>query len=374
MARRVSIILLLLLLLLLGWYAGQWYAFLVTPLVKGNTPVIYEVKPGTGINRIADQLYQQKLLRHPNYFKLLARLKNATKKLRVGEYEIKPGMTPGEFISQLASGKIKLHKVTIIEGWNFDQMMKAVDKNPYLRHSLKGLTAKEIMTKIGHPDKHPEGRFFPSTYLFARGAKDTTILKKAYNHMQKLLTKAWRNRAKDLLYKDPYQALIVASMVEKETAVPKERPMIAGVILRRLRKQMRLQIDATVIYGIKHRYNGNITRADLRHRTPYNTYVITGLPPTPIAMPGESAILAALHPAKTDALYFVAKGDGSHVFSATLKEHDEAVIKYQLNGKRPKPKTKSKPKPKTKQKTLKSSQRHSKLKKKLSMAKKHSKR
>ncbi|HEX8543689.1 MAG TPA: endolytic transglycosylase MltG, partial [Pseudomonas sp.] len=218
----------------------------------------------------------------------------------------------------------------LVEGWNFRQVRAALAKQPKLEQALTGLSDNELMAKLGHPDVYPEGRFFPDTYRYVRGMTDVELLKQAYNRLDEVLDEEWAKRAADVPYVDPYQALIMASLVEKETGVPQERGQIAGVFVRRLRLGMLLQTDPTVIYGLGERYNGKLTRAHLKEATPYNTYVIAGLPPTPISLVGREAIHAALNPVSGSSLYFVARGDGSHVFSADLDAHNAAVREYQL--------------------------------------------
>ncbi|MDX1803841.1 MAG: endolytic transglycosylase MltG [Alcanivorax sp.] len=217
-----------------------------------------------------------------------------------------------------------------MDGWTFDEWRKQLDAMDTLKHALKGLSDDAVMARLGHKGQHPEGWFAPDTYFYTRGTSDLTLLERAMARQQDILNQAWAERDQNLPYSGPYQALIMASIVEKETGVPSERAEIAGVFVNRLRKGMRLQTDPTVIYGMGDRYHGNIRRSDLHTPTPYNTYVIPGLPPTPIAMPGREAIMAAVHPADTEALYFVARGDGSHYFSKTLAEHRKAVRDFQL--------------------------------------------
>jgi len=222
------------------------------------------------------------------------------------------------------------YNLTLVEGWTFRQVRSAVAKHEKIKHTLDGLSDSEVMDKLGHTGVFPEGRFFPDTYRFVRGMSDVELLQQAYMRLDEVLAKEWAVRTTDLPYRDPYQALIMASLVEKETGIPQERGQIAGVFVRRLRLGMMLQTDPTVIYGMGERYNGRITRADLREPTPYNTYTMTGLPPTPIAMVGREAINAALNPSDGTTLYFVARGDGSHVFSDDLDAHNSAVREFQL--------------------------------------------
>jgi len=222
------------------------------------------------------------------------------------------------------------YNLTLVEGWTFRQVRAAVAKHEKIKHTLDGLSDAEVMDKLGHTGVFPEGRFFPDTYRFVRGMTDVELLQQAYMRLDEVLAKEWAERSTDLPYRDPYQALIMASLVEKETGIPQERGQIAGVFVRRMRLGMMLQTDPTVIYGMGERYNGKITRADLREPTPYNTYTMTGLPPTPIAMVGREAIHAALNPSNGTSLYFVARGDGSHVFSDDLDDHNSAVREFQL--------------------------------------------
>jgi UPF0755 protein len=230
-------------------------------------------------------------------------------------------------------GKVIQYSITLVDGWTFAQALEVVQSNPYLVHRLEGLDADTIMARLGYAGQHPEGRFMPDTYFFPRGLTDIAFLQRAYQAMQSYLDTAWRSRDVGIPVHTPYEALILASIVEKETGLASERRAIAGVFSRRLIKHMRLQSDPTVIYGMGDSYKGNIRRRDLHSDNAYNTYQHAGLPPTPIALPSRDAIDAVLHPEEGDALYFVSRGDGSHKFSATLEEHNQAVIKYQLKGK-----------------------------------------
>ncbi|OQX34605.1 MAG: aminodeoxychorismate lyase, partial [Candidatus Sedimenticola endophacoides] len=247
-----------------------------------------------------------------------------------GEYDIPHGTTPETLIALLVSGRVKSYSLTVIEGWTFSQLLELLAGEEAIRQTFEGVGPAEIMQRIGHPEEHPEGRFLADTYHFPRGTTDLAFLKRAYQAQADLLASEWQRRDPELPLDAPYAALIFASIIEKETGVASERARIAGVFVRRLRKGMKLQTDPTVIYGMGKRYNGNIRKRDLLEDTPYNTYVHRGLPPTPIALPGADAIHAALHPSDGKALYFVAKGNGEHHFSATLEEHNRAVRKYQL--------------------------------------------
>jgi UPF0755 protein len=256
-----------------------------------------------------------------------------TNKLKAGEYELKVGLTMPQILTLFVEGKSRQYSITFPEGWSFKQIFERIQANQYLEKTLASSDVQTIMTKLDSDYKHPEGLFFPDTYFFDKNASDLSLLKTAYQKMQRILMTEWDGREKDLPLKNAYEALILASIVEKETGAAVERPQIAGVFSRRLKKGMLLQTDPTVIYGMGDRYQGNIRRSDLKRATAYNTYVIQGLPPTPIAMPGKAAINAVLHPKKGKSLYFVAEGNGkgTHVFSETLRAHNNAVNKYQRN-------------------------------------------
>ncbi|HHH44490.1 MAG TPA: endolytic transglycosylase MltG [Gammaproteobacteria bacterium] len=287
------------------------------------------VEPGSTLKSIAARLEQQQVLDNALYLVALARYLRLDAQIKAGEFRLSPGTTPEQLLHQLAEGKVVQHTITLIEGETFTQMMQRVSADPVLVHKLESSDAETVMAAIGHPGEHPEGRFLAETYHFPRGTSDIDYLRRAYREMETFLQESWQARDEGLPLKTPYEALILASIVEKETALAEERPLIAGVFVRRLQKGMKLQTDPTVIYGMGERYQGDIRYRDLRRDTPYNTYTRFGLPPTPIAMPGKEAILAALHPAPGDALYFVARGDGSHQFSGSLEQHNRAVDRYQ---------------------------------------------
>lgn len=316
--------------LIVGWFLIDFYIFKQTPLSVGAAGIDYTIAPGTSLRSLANDLHRHGWLEHPAYLVLLARWRRDADRIQAGEYALTPGMTPGDLLDKLVAGKVLQHALTIVEGWTFKQMMQAVDSDPYLEHGLKGLTGEQIMARLNLPQRNPEGLFHPDTYYFPEGTSDATFLQRAYTAMQQTLQAAWRDRDYDLPYTSPYQALIAASIIEKETAIPAERPRIAGVLMRRLQHGMRLAVDPTVIYGLGDKFDGDLRRRDMRIDTPYNTYLHRGLPPTPIAMPSTGSIRAALHPTRDKTLYYVARGDGSHQFSDTLKEHREAIAKYQL--------------------------------------------
>ena len=291
---------------------------------------IYTVVAGQGLIRVAGSLQKQGVISDADKFVWYARFAGNADHIKAGEYELESGMAPVDLLQQLIEGRVKQYPLTIVEGWTFSQLRNALAEQEKISHLLKGKSDAEVMTLLGFPGQHPEGHFLPDTYLFPAGSRDIDILRRAHEALTKVLEVEWSRREADLPYQTAYDALIMASIVEKETAVTSEREQIAGVFVRRLKKRMRLQTDPTVIYGMGDTYKGNIRKRDLKADTPYNTYTRRGLPPTPIALAGQPAIRAALHPDKGDALYFVAKGDGSHYFSSTVEEHNRAVRKYQL--------------------------------------------
>ena len=276
------------------------------------------------------QLEQQGALRGSVLLRLSWRLQGYTQPLHAGEYQLSPEMTVAQLLEKWRSGDVVQYRVTLVEGWNFRQVRRALAQQDKLEQTLGAISESELMRQLGLANVHPEGRFFPDTYSFVRGQSDLDILRQAQQRLEKVLAEEWAQRAENLPYTTPDEALVMASIIEKETGVAHEREEIAGVFIRRLAIGMLLQTDPTVIYGMGEDYRGKITRADLRKPTPYNTYVISGLPPTPFAMVGREAIYAALHPKAGKSLYFVARGDGSHVFSNSLAEHNKAVREYQI--------------------------------------------
>ncbi|MFV8571284.1 endolytic transglycosylase MltG [Marinobacter sp. SBS5] len=296
-------------------------------------PVLFSVEHGTSFNGLAQELARKGLVSDSLWLRLHGRLNPEHTRIKAGDYEITPGMTPVDIVQSMVEGKVKLWAVQFIEGWTFSDLRGALANSENLKKVTTEWSDKQVMDAVGASDQHPEGWFFPDTYMFSSSETDLDILKRAYSRMTSVLEQEWEGRAKDLPYKTSYEALIMASIVERETGAPYERQQVAGVFVRRLQKGMRLQTDPTVIYGMGDKYDGRIRRRDLRTHTPYNTYRIDGLPPTPIALPGRDSIHAALHPDDGDALYFVARGDGSHKFSRTLAEHQKAVRAFQLNRK-----------------------------------------
>ena len=317
----------------LGW---TWMAYesATDSALKLKQPLNFEINKGDSLKHIVNKLVTQGVLTKPFYFNLLVRFENAASRLKAGAYKILPGMTPRQLLGLMVEGREYQYSLVFIEGWTFDRILTALSAPPQLIHTLDGKSPEEIMALLGAGDQHAEGRFFPDTYFFTKGTTDLDILKRAFQKMDRTLNSEWENRADGLPLRTPFEALILASIVEKETAQADERPIIAGVFIRRLQKSMLLQTDPTVIYGMGKRFNGNLRRKDLRADTPYNTYRHKGLPPTPIAMPGAESIHAVLHPQKGNSLYFVARGNGNHVFSSTLKDHNRAVALFQKKRKR----------------------------------------
>ena len=330
--RQFKKLLLLSILLLLLFLAWMFY-YANKPVSLPSPEVELDLKAGNSLRSVSRQLVEQGVLSEPWSFVLLVRALGKAGQIKAGNYLIEDGITPYQLFIILTEGSTKQSSITFIEGWTFRQMRDALNSHDDVKHLTMAYTDQQIMQAIGARESLPEGLFFPDTYYFSKGMSDQDILQRAYDSMQAKLAEAWQHRETGLPYRDAYEALIMASIVEKETGMASERPQIAGVFLNRLRLGMRLQTDPTVIYGIGHEFDGNLRKQHLLEDTPYNTYTRAGLPPTPIAMPGLAAIDAALHPAKTKALYFVGRGDGSHVFSGSLNEHNRAVNKYQLGGK-----------------------------------------
>lgn len=305
-------------------------SFLHTPVVVDAAGVEFEVVSGASFRAVSDDLAERGIIRHTRLFRLYARWTGQAGAIQAGDYLIKQGTTPAELLQQFTSGAVQLYSFTIIEGWNQWDLLKALHEHPQIDASLTDEDWPALLEALGADVRHPEGLFLPETYRFPRHTADRSVLAQAYKLMQRVLEEEWSGRAREIAVATPYEALILASIVEKETARPDERARISGVFSRRLEKRMRLQTDPTVIYGIGRTFNGNLTRRDLLTDTPYNTYTRRGLPPTPIALPGRAAIHAALHPADGEELFFVATGlgDGSHAFSTTKEQHDAAVADY----------------------------------------------
>lgn len=321
--------LLILLLVLIGFLAWENYQSALTTSVVSGQPVTLMIEKGDSFNRVTNKLLTHGLEINPYWFKFYAYQYKLTQKIKVGEFVLQSGMTMPEVIHALVAGKVKQYAITFPEGWTFKQIKARIQQFQYIKQTISDLSDQQIMQQLDSKYTSPEGLFFPDTYQFEKNMTDLSLLKRAYARMQTVLELAWRNRASDCILNSPYEALILASIVEKETGIAGERAKIAGVFTRRLRKGMLLQSDPTIIYGMGDAYNGNIRSRDIKAATPYNTYVIRGLPPTPIAMPGRQAIEAVLHPADGKSLYFVANGNGGHIFSNTLKDHNRAVNRYQ---------------------------------------------
>ncbi|OCX11667.1 endolytic transglycosylase MltG [Pseudomonas graminis] len=315
--------------LLLGLAYWEQNSALRQPLNLTQEKLL-DVPSGSSPTGVLNRLQADGVIKDAFWLRLYWRFNLQGQSLHSGEYRMAPGMNAESLLDLWQKGEVVQYSVTLVEGWTFRQVRAALAKQVKLEQTASDLSDPELMAKLGHPDVFPEGRFFPDTYRYVRGMTDVELLKQAYSRLDEVLQEEWERRAADVPYSDPYQALIMASLVEKETGVPQERGQIAGVFVRRLQQGMLLQTDPTVIYGLGDRYNGKITRALLKEPTPYNTYVISGLPPTPISMVGREAIHAAMHPVAGNSLYFVARGDGSHVFSADLDAHNAAVKAFQL--------------------------------------------
>jgi UPF0755 protein len=289
-----------------------------------------QVARGTSYDRLVRTLHEQGLVERPHWLRLWGRLHSDARRIQAGEYLLEPGMTLPALVERMVAGEVVLYGFTIIEGWTFAQMMAALHSHPVIEPTLQGLDHEQLLVRLGIEASHPEGLFYPDTYRFPRGTRDVDFLRRAYRAMQVRLEQEWERRAEGLPIKTPYEALILASIIERETGAASERGKVAGVFVRRLQIGMRLQTDPTVIYGVGEGFEGRLRTRHLRTDTPYNTYTRFGLPPTPIAMPGGASIRAALNPEDGRELYFVSRGDGSHHFSETLQEHNRAVRKYIL--------------------------------------------
>lgn len=327
----------LLLLFLLGlpllYVWSEYQRFLNTPIALPADDTIFVVKPGDNLSRISQRLFQQGLSPTPSiYLDLYGRFQGNAAQIKAGEYAIAAGTTLPELLQQFIEGNVVQYSLTIVEGMTAQQLLDKLRQHPKITATDDKPDLSAVMRALDVPEQHAEGWFLPETYKFPAGTTDIQFLRRAYQNMQAELEKAWAERADDLPYESPYEALIMASIIEKETGIPEERDEIAGVFVRRLQKGMRLQTDPTVIYGLGDTFDGNIRRTDLRADTPYNTYTRHGLPPTPICLPSKEAIHAALHPKEGDYLFFVATGDnGRHKFSTNYEDHKKAVRKYQLN-------------------------------------------
>jgi len=311
-----------------------WLVIYATSDLPVTPPVQFSLKHGSSLRSSARQLQAAGIINSPGQFELLARLKGDALNVQAGNYEITGNISPYLLLRLITSGPHGQDQITVVEGWTFRQLRDALDAHAAIKHDTRGLAESEIADRLGTKSPSLEGWFFPETYYFTNGSSDVSILRRGYRMMQSQLEDRWKARASGLPLATPYEALILASIVEKETGQASERPMIAAVFINRLRNGMKLQTDPTVIYGLGERLVGNLRKRDLLTDTAYNTYTRTGLPPTPISLPGVASLTAALNPAPTNALYFVSRGDGTSHFSGSLTEHERAVTRYQRRGNR----------------------------------------
>ncbi len=318
------------LLLASAFIVADFYLFLTRPVLQAGRSAIHVIRSGAPFHEIAERLEQRGLITRELYWIALARAQGMARLVKAGEYRLQGPLTPPQLLEHLVTGKTRQFRLTLVPGWTFQQVKTALARHPQIDQTLT--CSDDVMGLLGRPGMLPEGWFFPDTYHFPRGTSDLSFLRRSYGMMKRRLGAAWRTRARNVPLKKPYEALILASVVEKETSAPEERALIARVFISRLEEGMRLQTDPTVVYGLGRAYDGDIRAEDLERDSPYNTYVRRGLPPTPIALPSAAALKAVTHPAESDVLYFVAKPDGRHHFSETYEEHRQAVIKYQLDG------------------------------------------
>jgi UPF0755 protein len=302
------------------------------PLTVAKLPVEVEIPRGATFRGVMDELEKSGIKVRRYEFEALARALRHERDIKAGSYEIAEAVTPTDLLDKLTRGDVTQAEVRLIEGLTFSQFRAALDASPDLRHDTTGLEDTQILARLEAPEPHPEGLFFPDTYLFGKGSSDLAVLRRAYRAMQRHLKEEWEAKSSNVPYQSPYEALIMASIIEKETGKASERDLIGGVLVNRLRIGMRLQADPTIIYGLGNSFDGNLKKSHLLEDSPYNTYTRAGLPPTPIAMPGFASLRSAMRPGKTEALYYVSRGDGSSHFSRSLDEHNRAVSKYQLRG------------------------------------------
>ncbi len=313
-----------------AWLA--WFA--LSPFALPASSVDFSIVPGSSLRSATQQIVASGVPMPARSFNLLARLSGPATRVKAGSYEISQGETPWTLLRKITQGEYQWSEIVFIEGCTFSQMRTALDGNETVRHDTAGLSEAQLVKQLGLPGSSPEGLFFPDTYLFAKGESDVAILARAHRAMERQLQSVWEARDTGAPLASPYQALVLASIIEKETADSRERALISGVFANRLRVGMKLQTDPTVIYGLGSRFDGNLRKKDLARDTPFNTYTREGLPPHPIAMPGRASLIAAVNPARTDALYFVSRGDGTHQFSRSLEDHNRAVAKFQKGGAR----------------------------------------
>ncbi len=320
-----------LLLVLIGWLSYQEMEKQLNRPLNIEGPVYFSIEPGMSLLAVAGELAARGWFDYPFYLQLEGKIRGVDGLIKAGQYQVEPGATASSLLDMIVAGRVTQHALTIVEGWSFSQIMAALHDSRYIRRQLNSTRPDRVMAEIGYPGYHAEGRFFPDTYYFPAETTDVDFLRRSFKQMEAVLSQEWDRRMAGLPYRSPYEALIMASLIEKETAVAGERNRIAGVFVRRLEKNMKLQTDPTVIYALGEDYDGNIRRRDLEADSPYNTYRYKGLPPTPIAAPGRASIHAALQPEPGTALFFVATGEnGRHYFSDTLAEHNQAVARYQL--------------------------------------------
>ena len=319
----------------------QFHHFQNLPISMTSESVTFSIKKGETIRQVSQNLKDAGFINDHLMFIVLAKLNGEETRIKAGEYRLKAQDTPQDLLNHFIKGSSVNYSFTIIEGWTYKQLTEAIMQDPILEQTETLSDYKTVMSSISAQGSHPEGLFLPDTYHFPRGTSDIQFLKRANITLSEVLEKEWALRADNLPLKTPYEALILASIIEKETGVTYEMPLISAAFIKRLQKNMRLQTDPTIIYGLGDKFDGNIRYRDLRKDTPYNTYIHKGLTPTPISLPGREAIHAALHPADSNAIFFVSKGDGTHHFSETLDEHNAAVRKYQLKGRKPKRKAES---------------------------------
>lgn len=303
-------------------------AFLETPVSVDEEGLVYEIAPNKTIGQVASELHEKGVISHPRLFTWMAKFKGKSNDLKAGEYLIAEGTSSEDLLEQFTTGRVIQHKLRVGEGWTFYEVLDAVKEQPKLTHKITSRNPAVVAKQLGMSTSHPEGWLFPDTYYFIKGTSDVDVLKRAYRKMQLQLDEEWLKRSPGLPYKKPYDALIMASIIESETGLSAEHKRVGGVYVRRLKKNMRLQADPTVVYGLGEHYEGPLKRSKLKVHTPYNTYMVNGLPPTPICMPGKAALHAAMHPAPGDEIYFVATGEGGHQFSKTFEEHTAAVERY----------------------------------------------
>ena len=330
MKLKISLVLVAVFVLALLAGGGAWlWRYAHKPLELKIVPVEFDIKPGSTLQGVAEQLTEAQVLPEPWNFVLLARALEKSAQMKAGHYRIEQIVTPLQLIEIIAQGRVSPSQITLLEGWTFRELRALLDQNPNLMHDSEQLSDEQILQGIGAAETHPEGLFFPDTYAFDKGSSDLDILKRAYQQMAQHLNELWANRAPDVPFQTPYEALIMASIVEKETGRPEDRALVAAVFVNRLKLNMKLQADPTVIYGLGKKFDGNLRKTDLVSDHPYNTYYRIGLPPTPIAMPGLESLKAVLNPPDSQVLYFVSRGDGTSHFSESLIEHNKAVARYQ---------------------------------------------